>query len=69
MLRFGRQPRVVRVSCRCRPVEYEELAIGGRHWIRRIERTDHGLVALISPEAVHSKVSELWSLIMSGDAR
>ncbi|GAA0916112.1 hypothetical protein [Nonomuraea longicatena] len=68
VLRFGRQPRVVRLSCRCRPVEYEELAIGGRHWIRRIERTGDGLVVHVSPESANRWVDELWDQIMSGDA-
>ncbi|GAA0953099.1 hypothetical protein [Nonomuraea longicatena] len=68
VLRFGRQPRVVRLSCRCRPVEYEELAIGGRHWIRRIERSGDGLVVHVSPETANRWVDELWDQIMSGDA-
>jgi hypothetical protein len=67
--RFGRLPRVVRLSCRCRPVEYELLAIGGLHWIRRTERTGDGLVVRVSPEAANSRVGEWWGLIMSGDAR
>ncbi|GAA0938681.1 hypothetical protein GCM10009560_48800 [Nonomuraea longicatena] len=68
VLRFGRPPRVVRLSCRCRPVEYEELAIGGRHWIRRIERTGGRLIVHVSPEAANRQAGELWSLIMCGDA-
>ncbi|GAA0916322.1 hypothetical protein [Nonomuraea longicatena] len=68
VLRYGRQPRVMRLSCRCRPVEYEELAIGGRHWIRRIERTGDGIVLQVSPETANRWVGELWDLIMSGDA-
>jgi hypothetical protein len=67
--RFGRLPRVVRLSCPCRPVEYELLAIGGLHSIRRTDRTGDGLVVRVSPEAANSRVGEWWSLIMSGDAR
>jgi hypothetical protein len=67
--RFGRLPRVVRLSCPCRPVEYELLAIGGLHWIRRTERTGDGFVVRVSPEGTHGRVGELWRLIMSGDAR
>ncbi|GAA0938305.1 hypothetical protein [Nonomuraea longicatena] len=69
LLRFGRLPRVVRVSCRCQVVEYELLAIGGLQWIRRIERTGDGLMVRVSPQATNRWVDELWSLIMSGDAR
>jgi hypothetical protein len=69
MRRFGRLPRVMRISCRCRPVEYELLAIGGLHWIRRTERTNNGLVVQVSPQATNRWVGELWRLIMSGDAR
>ncbi|WP_343951528.1 hypothetical protein [Nonomuraea longicatena] len=58
----------MRSSCRCRPVEYEELAIGGLHWIRRTDRTGPGHVVHLSPETTTSRVNELWSLIMSGDA-
>jgi hypothetical protein len=69
MARFGRLPRVVRVSCRCRPVEYELLVVGGLYWIRRTERTGDGLVVRVSPQAANCWVGELWGLIMSGDAR
>jgi hypothetical protein len=67
--RFGRLPRVMRISCPCRPVEYELLAIGGLHWIRRTERTKDGLVVRVSPQAANRWVGEVWGLIMSGDAR
>ncbi|GAA0946668.1 hypothetical protein GCM10009560_62560 [Nonomuraea longicatena] len=66
--RFGRLPRVARVSCRCRPVEFELLALGGLYWIRRFERTGDGLVVRVSPQAANRWVGELWSLIMSGEA-
>ncbi|GAA0921494.1 hypothetical protein [Nonomuraea longicatena] len=69
VVRFGRSPRVIRLSCRCQPVEYEELAIGGLHWIRRFDRTGDRLVVQVSRETTNRRVSELWDGIMFGYVR
>ncbi|WP_343953986.1 hypothetical protein [Nonomuraea longicatena] len=66
--RFGKTPRVLRHTCLCQPVSYEELTSGGVYRIRRTIVANTGLLHYLSPQTTQRGADELWELIMHGTA-
>ncbi|GAA0952861.1 hypothetical protein [Nonomuraea longicatena] len=66
--RFGKEARVLRHTCLCQPISYEELTCGGVYRIRRIVVANTGLLNYLSPQTTQRGADELWELIIHGTA-
>ncbi|MFI6290049.1 hypothetical protein ACIBEJ_00600 [Nonomuraea sp. NPDC050790] len=68
--RFDREPRVVAMTCPCGDVWFEQVAIAGLYWIRRIERSGPDDVKVSETDASSAdEVAALWEKITSGKTR